>query len=585
MKTLFKIGIAFIILFQFSCSEDFLDRYPLDELSPEVFFENDEQLALFANRFYTLLPAHQDYYVTFWTENNSDNLVPAIFDARLGGTRPIPASASEGGWVWDDIRQANYFLTHCHKAKGIKADIDHFIGEVRFFRAFLYFDKLRTFGDIPWITKPLNTSSEELYSPRIKRNIVTDSIIADLDSAIAWLKPSATAPPFRINREIAMLLKARVCLYEGTWEKYHAGTPFGVSGSDGASYLLKAAQTSGELMQQNTYSIYKGPAGSEYGALFNQTNLSGNPEVMLWKKFDISLQIVNNVSRFLSGGGGNTGMSKSLIDSYLCTDGKPIGTSPLFIGNDSLVQETTNRDPRLLQSMFLPGYPMISGAPGVNNQIFKLPPIDGAGDFRSTTGYCIYKGHNPDWTQQANNLNGTTTSVIFRYAEVLLIYAEARAELGILTQEDVDKTINLLRDRVSMPHLFLGNIQTDPNWDFPELSPEINEIRRERRVELALEGFRWDDIARWRAHTLIEGKRPNGVKYIGTNLEGAYKDFLGKPTITIGVNLFVDNNGFIDPYQKILPNGYGFDPGRDYLSPIPSDELTLNPNLTQNPGW
>jgi hypothetical protein len=307
---------------------------------------------------------------------------------------------------------------------------------------------------------------------------------------------------------------------------------------------------------------------------------------MLWKKFDVGLQIVNNVSRSMSGGGGNLGLSKTLVDSYLCTDGKPISVSPAFLGYDSLRREVTNRDPRLAQTIFLRGYDMITNAPdGVKNQQFDKPALDGAGEFRNTTGYALYKGVNPDFMNQGNNDIGTQGSIIFRYAEALLIFAEAKAELGTITQADLDKSINLLRDRVGMIHLDMGNITPDPEWDFPNLSPVINEIRRERRIELVCEGSRWDDLARWRAHHLLTGKRLKGIKYLGTDLEGAYKDYQGKQIITIGVNLFVDANGFVDPYQMVLFNGFGFNPGRDYLSPIPSDEVTLNSNLGQNPGW
>ena len=175
--------------------------------------------------------------------------------------------------------------------------------------------------------------------------------------------------------------------------------------------------------------------------------------------------------------------------------------------------------------------------------------------------------------------------IFFRFTEALLIYAEAKAELGTITQTDIDRTINMIRDRVGMTHLEMSNITTDPEWDFPSLSPVINEIRRERRIELAFEAQRWDDLARWRAHHVFAGKRPKGILYIGSNLEGTYTDVQGKPTIIIGQNLFVDANGNVDPYQIKFPSGLGFDPLRDYLSPIPSDEITLNNNITQNPGW
>jgi hypothetical protein len=163
-----------------------------------------------------------------------------------------------------------------------------------------------------------------------------------------------------------------------------------------------------------------------------------------------------------------------------------------------------------------------------------------------------------------------TPGIIYRYAEVLLNFAEAKAELGTITQDDIDKSIKKLRDRVGMPNLILSEITVDPNWDFPTLSPIINEVRRERRIELAAEGYRFDDIMRWAAaDELIVGKRPHGfmASQLATN---PYP---------------VDANGFLDPYKQKLPAGYGFKIGRDYLNAIPKDQLLLNPALVQNPGW
>jgi len=581
-KILFSL--LFCIMALISCTEDYLNRIPLDELSPDDYFKTANDLKLYANRFYPLLPSHSGYGGgTFWIDANSDNLVPGVEDARLAGTRVLPSSG--GGWTWDNIRQANYFLDHCYMHPGEEASKKVYIAEVRLFRAMLYFDKLKTFGDVPWFSKALNPDSPELYAPRTKRNIVADSIIADIDFAIATLKPKSQAEAFRLNKEAAMLFKARVCLYEGTWEKYHSGTPFGVTGSTGTKYIQLAAETAGQLMSMGTMTLYKGPAGKEYFSLFNQVDYSNNPEVIMWKKYDVGLGIYHMCSQYLPFGGGDIGVSKSLFDDYLCTDGKPISVSPLFMGYDSIQAESKNRDPRLSQSMLLPGHYVTVNSPGGKlDRKFIRPALDQSQQFRATTGYCMYKGANTDYSQQLSS-GGTMASIFFRYTEALLIYAEAMAELGTITQTDINNTINLIRDRVGMVHMNIGNIATDPDWDFPSLSPVINEIRRERRIEMAFEAQRWDDLARWRAHSLFAGKRPKGIKYIGSNLEGIYKDTLGIPTIVIGRNLFVDEHGNVDPYQIKFPAGLGFNPDRDYLSPIPSDELTLNNKLEQNPGW
>ena len=272
------------------------------------------------------------------------------------------------------------------------------------------------------------------------------------------------------------------------------------------------------------------------------------------------------------------------MDDYLCTDGQPISVSPLFLGYDSIQREAANRDPRLAQTMLLPGFPTTINIPGTPDMIFLKPKLDGSQQTRATTGYCMNKGANLEYSQQQSS-GGTMASIILRYTEALLIYAEAKAELGTITQTDIDNTVNKIRDRVGMIHLNLNSIASDPDWDFPSLSPVINEIRRERRIELAFESQRWDDLARWRAHHVFAGKRPKGIKYIGSNLEGTYTDYLGNPSIFIGQNLFVDADGLVDPYQVKFPAGLGFNPERDYLSPIPTDEITLNPKLIQNPGW
>ena len=584
MKRCFSYLLISGLLFGWACSESFLISEPQDELSPQEYFKTTKALKLYANRFYTLLPAHGMYGGgTFWTDKNSDNLAPAVADMRLSGTRTVPST--QGGWDWSDIRQVNYFLDHCSAANEDTIESRVYIAEVKFFKAFLYFEKLKTFGDVPWFTHALYTNSPELYKARDSRNVVADSIISCLDYAIAHLNDKKKAEPFRINKESAILLKARVCLYEGTWEKYHANTPFGVVGEDGTVFLQKAVQASNSLMQMSTVGIYKGPTGKEYWSLFNQLDYTDVPEVLFWKKYDVSLGVYHLVGQYLPYAAGDIGISKSMVDDYLCTDGKPISVSPNFMGNDSLSLEFVNRDPRMEQSVFKPGDAQTINAPGgTSNSTFLKPVLDGSGDNRAVTGYCIYKGVNPEYSQHTG-VGGTMGSIIFRYSEVLLINAEALAELGTISQADIDNTVNKLRDRVGMIHLDMANITADPDWDFPGVSPLINEIRRERRVELAFEALRWDDLARWRAHDLIVGKRLKGIKYIGSNLEGTYKDYQGNPDLIIGQNLFVDAGGFVDPYQAVLPSGFGFSPGRDYLAPIPSDEITLNDKLKQNPGW
>jgi hypothetical protein len=492
----------------------------------------------------------------------------------LGGTRTIPAS--DGGWSWENIRSVNIFLSSYQKCESPLSQYNTYVGEAMFFKAYFYFELLEKFGDIPWYSDPLEMNSKELYNPRTPRNIVADSILLLLDDAIGRLEPKASATPFRVTKEVALLFKSRVALYEGTWEKYHSGTPFGVSDANPKKYLLAAANAVDTLMEMATCDIYStGQPSKDYVNLFNRNDYSDISEVMLWKKFDMNLEMGHSAYLTTYNGHG-TGLSKSLVDSYLCTDGLPISSSALYKGDLTYIMATKNRDPRLAESIFLPGDP-VTTRDGVVLSTFVKPGLDQSSTYVNTTGYQIEKGHRPVKNSDANFNDSDNGSIIFRYAEALLNYAEAKAELGIISQNDIDISINKLRDRVGMPPMELNEIRTwhDPKWNFPSLSPVINEIRRERRVELACEGYRFNDLMRWAAGSLITGKRPLGAKFVGANW----------PDMVIGENIYINPDGYIDPYQKSLPGGWKFDPQRDYLSPIPINELTLNKNLTQNPGW
>jgi len=296
---------------------------------------------------------------------------------------------------------------------------------------------------------------------------------------------------------------------------------------------------------------------------------------MFWRKFDNLLGKGEAAFRNQPNHQGewpyDYSYTKGLADSYLCTDGQPISVSPLFQGYDSLKFEIQDRDPRFSLTYANPDIPWFIFDDGSTfswgELVYEL--LNTSAQYNSPAGYVNRKGYNPLKVYHVPQYE-ETPGIIYRYGEVLLNYAEAKAELGTISQGDIDKSIKKLRDRVGMPNLNLASISVDPDWDFPDLSPTINEIRRERRVELAAENLRSFDLVRWAAmDELIVGKRPKG--------------FLASQ-ITVNPNP-VDGDGFLDPYQTKVPDGYGFNVGRDYLNAIPKDQLILNPNLTQNPGW
>ena len=583
MSKLFYSIFAFLIISS-SCTKS-LDYFPLTAPTSANYWTSVNNLKLYANEFYPLLPQHSDggQLGIYGVENNSDNLLPNTNDTRLNGKLTVPSTG--GGWDFSKIREANYFLEHYQQVPtaGNEAAIRQYLGEIKFFRAYVYFGLLQKFGDLPWIGTTLDPDLDALQKldGQVKRNIIADSIIADLDFAIANLLPKEKAEALRINSEIAQLFKSRVCLFEGTWEKYHNGSTFGVDGSNGSKYITLAATAAKAIIDGNKYSL-----APNYPLLFNQKDLSANPEVLLWKKYNYLLGIFHDLERVITIGGGNTGLTKGLVDSYLCTDGQPIGVSPLYQGDKSLKLVMQNRDKRLLWTNAFPGYPLQIYAGNDTVTKFTTPPIDKAQtESRSTSGYQIYKGCDP-YTDNRPVGSGEIACISFRYAEALLNYAEAMAELGTITQNDIDITINKLRDRAGVARLAIGAIATDPNWDFPALPALINEVRRERRVELACEGFRLNDLLRWKADAVFTGKRLKGMLYVGSDIQGTYKAANGSDIIVIGTNLYVDAAGYIDPYQKALPAGYEFKNNRDYLLPVPTNEITLSGGtLKQNPNW
>lgn len=587
-----------------SCNEDFLERYPLTAVSDGGFWNTANDLKLYANRFYNespdfnFFPMHQSWTLGPFgldADWGSDTQIARDYNRRMNGEGTVPASG--GGWAisnWSTLRSLNYFMANHHKSTDPWDLNKAYVGEILFFRALFYLDKLIQFGDVPYSSSLLYNDSELLFEGRLPRNQVVDSLMRDLDQAVEYLPARTGTWTGRINKETAMLLQARIALYEGTWEKYHAlkNTPFRAAGSDGSKFIRKAAEVSGALMSLAESSGQTGLAnvGDEdgYNKLFNQKDYSTNKEALFWRKFEVGV----NFSRI--GGqlkeGGARGLTKRMVDSYLCIDGKPIVASPLYQGDEDLITVVANRDPRLNQTMCVNDGKHVEWVQ--YGTFFQYPNFyseTAAGD--SPTGYQLYKGFDGDRDESQGGTSPSCGLIYFRYGEALLIHAEAKAELGEITQNDIDRTVNALRKRGGMPDgglLNMSNITPDPNWLFPSLSPLINEIRRERSVELCCEGFRREDIFRWAAaDELLKGYIPKGAiwkqwEYV-KDLDDAPERFFDHWNI-----LTVDDNGYIYPYRDygtVGTAGYNFNLGRDYLMPLPTEELTLNPALGQNPGW
>lgn len=534
-----------------------LNLYPKDALSEPTFFKNANDLALYCNQFYQDLPIQN----SFWSDRYSDNeLALDHGDGFLDGNYIVPVSG--GGWDWGQIRNVNYFLQRYQRANTDAATLNQFAAEARFFRAYYYWQKVKRFGDVPWLNKDLTDTSAALYGPKTPHKQVMDSVLADLNFAVNNLPDLNNVDAGRLHKYAALAMLSRISLWEGTYRKYHAM-------GDETVYLNAAVTAAEAIMNSGNYGIWStGNPRSDYYNLFIQDDLSGNKEAILPKLYIKNVQ-TQNLTREL--GESSTGFTKDFVRSFLCKDGLPTALSPLYKGDDSLDAEAANRDPRFSQLVATRGFVLKNNADGSRDTL-TLPQI---GTATAPTGYMIVKCLSPD-PAQWNAAQSTLDLFIFRYAETLLIEAEAKAELGQCTQTVLDNTINLLRDRVGMPHMVIASLVKDPNSDFPNLAVLLDEIRRERRIELAADGFRYDDMMRWKAGTLIN----NAATILGMKLVPAIRAQY-PPNQVSGV--VVDANNYIRIYTNVTARSWD---DKMYLYPIPSQELTLNPNLKpQNSGW
>lgn len=580
-------------LFLGSCKKDgFTTRLPLDRLGDNNFWATENDLRLYNNAIYpiyitgfgtgfadgTLQPWGVNASKIVYGDVISDNMASVNFMAVPANTYNVPTASGSGGWNFSDIRRLNIFINNYQKVNASDAVKNLYLGEVYFFKAWDYFEKVKLFGDVPWLNTELNVTSPELKAPRTPRAEVMDSVIDILDKAIEWLPGKGSEQAGRINKNVALHLKARIGLHEGTFRKYH-NLP------NGEKFLRYATDACEKIMAAG-YMIYKYTGVTDpYNKFFGQYSYSGNTEVILWREYSETLQMGSAFSRYYTQNlRHQISLTRNLIDEYLCTDGLPISSSPLFNSADRgiITKEFTNRDPRLAQTVAQYGaYQNASTAVQGSNNAPK-PNIPGLSGNKAVTGYRMAKWflNDPvDWNRITNGMQATP---VFRYAETLLIYAEAKAELGEASQTVIDKTVNTIRGRVGMPALQVANVPADPELDAAYSqycgytpSPLLREIRRERRIEMVGEDIRWDDLMRWKAGRFLNIP-VLGMKFVQSDY----------PTLRIGTDIYLNENGFIEPYQKTLPGRNRVFNDRQYLFPIPLEDLLLNPNLKpQNPGW
>lgn len=582
--------ISFVCLLSFLISGcNYLDTEPGDVISSDHFWETSNAAALeqYCNLYYPkLIKGHGD--PLSWnlgsmisSEFQSDNLLSAGPSAITFGQNLTLTSSSD--WDWSIVRGCNAFLENYQKSPASDTDKKKYAGEILFFKAMDYFNKVRLFGDVPWYDKTLNKNDTELFKGRDPRAVVMQNILTTIDQAIEFL-PRKTKV-YRVSRDAALLLKARICLYEGTWRRYR-----GVEGD--VEYLEKAYDAAGKLMEYG-YSLYKGTGTEDsYFDLFIQDNYDENPEVILSREYEPAINMGHNVPNYIPN--SEMGMSRDCFEEYLCSKtGKPISICGCHNPDMGYIAEMKNRDGRLLQTICLPekdskyarylfrndNGSIKGGAPN----IFSILPGSDKRTFygASCTGYAMCKFYKASEHLIGNHKGGIDCPVM-RYAEVLLIRAEAGVELG--KDPELDQTINALRSRVGFNIKLTENPIEDPDLaaKYPNVQGVnknlIREIRRERRIELFAEGYRWDDVCRWNVGEVVYNRERRGAK-MDPNL------YTAKEIAIIREQVGFDKDGFITPYTKRSPYTMNFK-AKNYLYNIPLNEISLNPNLLpQNPGW
>lgn len=576
-----------------------LEQEPQSNASKPAIFGSEQGLQLYSRSFYNNLP---DANTVVRADNMGDYAartdVPSFLTAN--GFGPTQSS----GWSFTALRNINYFLENNNNpaiAENVRKNYD---GLARFFRALFYYDKVQRFGNVPWYGNTIAVyDSASLYKPRDSRQVIMDSVLADLNYAIDNIT-TTDATRSLVTKYVALAYKSRICLFEGTFRKYH-GAPGGLAdglGGTANSWLTEAADAAKRVMDEGGFGLNtNGGTDVSYRQLF----ISKQPvskEIILSNVADATLNVLNDANWYWTSAtyGSRLSFTRTFVNTYLNIDGTPFTSVP---GYETKVfsEEVQNRDKRLQQTIRMGSYKRL---------------VAGTSQFAPPVFSYTYTGYQPiKWTLDDDYYDGGTRNdnsiCLFRYAEVLLNYAEAKAESGTLEDADWAATIGALRSRAGIT----GGLTAKPNMIdtylqanyFPEISdPVILEIRRERGIELSWEGLRFADLMRWKKGELLTTpwkgfyvpslNTPMDLNDDGKNDVLFYQGTAPAPIsgvtfVNVSANL---PNGSVNP-QRLSNNVSGeltwlnnvtrVWENKKYLYPIPTNDFNINPNLGQNPEW
>ena len=583
-----------------------LDKKPEGVLSTANPFNSVGEMRSYVDQFYLSAVRNQTFN-TYATGGSiaeydvySDNMTGTVI-TRLNGALSIANASSLGGYT--NIRRVNFLINNCDNcAEKGTAEFNQILGEAYYFRAWYHYQMFINYGPITWVDHEIDPDMGQLQLPRDNRTYVADNILADLDTAISLLSEQNNSASMLVHKDVARALKSEVALFEATWEKYHKAKNDAfydktVTDDKIKNYLQQTIDAANAVVNRGVWKIYTGADDDSYRKMFQTEDLSSNSEVLWFKRYDASINLGNHTNRYLNKGGGAIGLNASLIDDYLKIDGTPFlkaeRNEAKKVWGTELSPEL--RDHRLAQTVCTTGQVLRPDMP----EGYELPPLLGATSAwdQNLTGYSLLKYVQIDFTGNLDNEgSGNTPAIQFRYADVLLNLAEAYAELDDLNGSSANAAniiaaVQPLRDRAGLPAMdFDREYNTESDYPFHNLPKAIQAVRRERRVEKAIEGRRFEDILRWAAaDVIIKGMRPKGVLFKGTNLEAENVEggFYGGNLVP-GTNIFLDEEGYVLPINpaSLGPEGYQFKLDRDYLLPIQQRMISLTNGLwEQNPGW
>lgn len=582
---------------------DSLEQNPVATSSKDAVFGSENGLALYSNSFYNWMPdannvTQSESMTDYAARRDVPQFIrpgvynPRVTDITASGQYEVVALGGNVNWQWSTLRSINYFLANNTGPAVPDVRRNNYNGIARFFRAWFYFEKVKRYGDVPWIDKPLNVTDSTLYGGRDSRAVVMDHILEDLDYAIANISSTNEGTRTLITKDVALALKSRVALFEGTFRKYH---PEANLQSTADKWLNESANAAKTLIDSKRYSLYTGSGTSDS---YRQVFIREAPvtqEVLLTNVQSTALAVRHQANWIFTSAttGVRFSFIRQFIHTYLNIDGTPFTNTPGY-QTMTFQQETKNRDARLSQTIRTPGYKRVQSG----------SQIPGPPAFTYTyTGYHPIKWSVDDVAMDGGSLN-TNAVHLFRFAEVLLNYAEAKAELGQITAADWAATVGALRARAGIT----GGLTTlptvvDPYLQsvyFPGISnPVILEVRRDRGIELAMEGLRFYDIVRWARGPLMEMEW-RGI-YVPQANQNMDLDENGTPDVyfytvnpatrpagitfisVTGTDFKLSNGTFGEiVWRNDIPRKWET---KNYLYPIPEGDLLTNPALKQNPGW